>query len=112
MITVKDGNAVRQVTTAVTDTAVTAVATGISAVTRVIMAAGETSAEAVADNPVMVTNVILTTKKGVDMKIKNVLLLMALIMMPMASIAQDKLFSLEDLNFGGTNYRNMVPENK
>lgn len=60
----------------------------------------------------MVTNVILTTKKGVDMKIKNVLLLMALIMMPMTSIAQDKLFSLEDLNFGGTNYRNMVPENK
>ena len=25
--------------------------------------------------------------------------------------AQDKLFTLEDLNFGGTNYRNMQPEN-
>ena len=25
--------------------------------------------------------------------------------------AQDKLFTLEDLNFGGTNYRNMQPKN-
>ena len=29
----------------------------------------------------------------------------------MTMTAQDKLFTLEDLNFGGTNYRNMVPKN-
>ena len=27
-------------------------------------------------------------------------------------MAQDKLFTLEDLNYGGTNYHNMTPENK
>ena len=27
-------------------------------------------------------------------------------------MAQDKLFTLEDLNYGGTNYRNLLPENK
>ena len=30
---------------------------------------------------------------------------------PMTMTAQDKLFTLEDLNFGGTNYRKMLPEN-
>ena len=30
---------------------------------------------------------------------------------PLTTMAQDKLFTLEDLNFGGTNYRNMVPKN-
>ena len=29
----------------------------------------------------------------------------------MTMTAQDKLFTLEDLNFGGTNYRNMQPKN-
>ena len=41
------------------------------------------------------------------------LLLLALMttMESMAQIQQPKEFSLEDLNFGGTNYRNMIPEN-
>ena len=43
-------------------------------------------------------------------KIKPFLLLIVLIALPMA--AQDKLFTLEDLNFGGTNYRNLQPKNK
>ena len=30
---------------------------------------------------------------------------------PMPMTAQDKLFTLEDLNFGGTNYSNMQPKN-
>ena len=43
------------------------------------------------------------------MKIKALLILLTL-SLPMS--AQDKLFTLEDLNFGGNNYRNMQPENK
>ncbi len=41
-------------------------------------------------------------------KIKTLLLLLTLAM-PMT--AQEKLFTLEDLNFGGTNYRNLLPRN-
>lgn len=37
---------------------------------------------------------------------------MSLVMIPMGGMAQDKLFTLEDINYGGTNYRKMVPENK
>ena len=33
-------------------------------------------------------------------------------LLPIGMKAQDKLFSLEDLNFGGNNYRNLQPENK
>ena len=43
------------------------------------------------------------------MKIKTLLLL---IVIPFTMTAQDKLFTLEDLNYGGTNYRKMVPQNK
>ena len=44
-------------------------------------------------------------------KIKHLLItaLMAVLATPMT--AQDKLFTLEDLNFGGTNYHNMQPKN-
>ncbi|MCR5512633.1 MAG: S9 family peptidase [Prevotella sp.] len=42
------------------------------------------------------------------MKIKA-LLLFLILSLPMS--AQNKLFTLEDLNFGGNNYRNMQPEN-
>ena len=42
------------------------------------------------------------------MKIKLLFLLMTA---TLSMSAQDKLFTLEDLNFGGTNYRNMQPEN-
>ena len=42
------------------------------------------------------------------MKIKLLFLLMAA---TLSMSAQDKLFTLEDLNFGGNNYRNMQPEN-
>ena len=42
------------------------------------------------------------------MKIKALLLLLSL-SLPM--LAQDKLFTLEDLNFGGNNYRNLQPKN-
>ena len=38
-----------------------------------------------------------------------VLLILTLNILPMT--AQDKLFTLEDLNFGGTNYRKMQPQN-
>jgi len=38
-------------------------------------------------------------------------LLAALFMLPLSVMSQDQLFTLEDLNFGGTNYRNMVPQN-
>ena len=42
-------------------------------------------------------------------KIKSLLILIALAL-PMTAQEQ-KLFTLEDLNFGGTNYHNMQPEN-
>ena len=35
--------------------------------------------------------------------------LAALLTVSMSMIAQDKLFTLEDLNYGGTNYRRMLP---
>ena len=43
-----------------------------------------------------------------------VLILSMLTLLPQTDniIAQDKQFTLEDLNFGGNNYRNMVPKNK
>ena len=43
-------------------------------------------------------------------KIKH-LLIIALVTLALPMVAQ-KLFSLEDLNFGGNNYHNMQPENK
>ena len=46
------------------------------------------------------------------MKIKLPLFLLALLFIPQLPMsAQDKLFSLEDLNFGGTNYHKMQPKN-
>ena len=50
-------------------------------------------------------------------KIKIVLGILAIMGLPVISYttpmsAQDKLFTLEDLNFGGTNYRKMQPENR
>ena len=44
------------------------------------------------------------------MKIKILLVLLTLSLLPM--MAQNKLFTLEDLNYGGNNYRNLQPENK
>ena len=48
------------------------------------------------------------------MKIKNKqwALLILLALLTTTTMAQDKLFSLEDLNFGGMNYRKMSPENQ
>ena len=48
------------------------------------------------------------------MKIKYGCWLLAIgfLLLPIGMKAQDKLFSLEDLNFGGNNYRNLQPENK
>ncbi len=43
------------------------------------------------------------------MKIKTLITLFTLIALPMT--AQQKLFTLEDLNFGGNNYRQMLPKN-
>ena len=43
------------------------------------------------------------------MKIKTLITLLALISLPI--MAQEKLFTLEDLNFGGTNFHNMQPKN-
>ena len=42
------------------------------------------------------------------MKIKTLFLLLIL---SLPAMAQDKLFTLEDLNFGGNNYRNLQPKN-
>ena len=42
---------------------------------------------------------------------KKINLVICLFVICMSAIAQDKLFTLEDLNFGGTNYRNMQPKN-
>ena len=44
------------------------------------------------------------------MRMIKTLLLFSILSFPM--IAQDKFFTLEDLNYGGTNYHNFVPENK
>jgi len=45
------------------------------------------------------------------MKNKTLLLLLTLITFSVSMRAQDKLFTLEDLNFGGKNYHNMIPKN-
>ena len=50
-------------------------------------------------------------------RIKTILGILAIMGLPMIShtsqmSAQDKLFTLEDLNYGGTNYRKMLPENR
>ncbi len=46
------------------------------------------------------------------MKTKTAALLTAMLsILPVAMSAQDKLFTLEDLNFGGTNYRKLLPKN-
>ena len=42
----------------------------------------------------------------------TLLVLLALLAMPIPTMAQEKLFTLEDLNFGGNNYRNMTPQNR
>ena len=42
---------------------------------------------------------------------KNKLLLTLLTLFTLSMTAQQKLFTLEDLNFGGTNFRNMQPKN-
>ena len=44
-------------------------------------------------------------------KTKNLLVVLTLIILSTPMTAQDKLFTLEDLNFGGTNYANMQPKN-
>ena len=45
------------------------------------------------------------------MKIKSVLAALGMLTITMTMSAQDKLFTLEDLNFGGTNYANLQPQN-
>lgn len=47
------------------------------------------------------------------MRINRLIILFLTLLTPMMMQAQDKkLFTLEDLNFGGTNYRNMRPESR
>ena len=46
------------------------------------------------------------------MKIKPFFLLLVTVLSMMPAVAQKKLFTLEDLNFGGTNYHNLRPQNK
>ena len=45
------------------------------------------------------------------MKIKSILVAMTMMLSATTMSAQDKLFTLEDLNFGGTNYANLRPQN-
>ena len=45
------------------------------------------------------------------MKIKTLFVFLMMAALPTSLPAQDKLFTLEDLNFGGTNYHNMQPKN-
>ena len=54
--------------------------------------------------------------KKIKVNLINIVKLVRLIILvffaaPTTMIAQDKLFTLEDLNFGGTNYANMQPKN-
>ena len=44
--------------------------------------------------------------------ISYILLIMISLLSPSAICAQHKQFTLEDLNFGGNNYRNMIPQNR
>ena len=55
-----------------------------------------------------------TTGGSMMTKTKLLILLLALLVLPYSVMnAQNrKLFTLEDLNFGGKNYRNLLPENK
>ena len=58
-------------------------------------------------------NATLETEEDVMMtKINKSFLLLTFLLSAMTAMAQDKLFTLEDLNYGGTNYHNMTPENK
>jgi dipeptidyl-peptidase-4 len=45
------------------------------------------------------------------MKIKSMLVVMTMMLSATTMRAQNKLFTLEDLNFGGTNYANLRPQN-
>ena len=45
------------------------------------------------------------------MKINTILAVLVLLITPTNMSAQEKLFTLEDLNFGGTNYANLRPQN-
>ena len=45
------------------------------------------------------------------MKIKSILVVMTMMLSATTMSAQNKLFTLEDLNFGGTNYANLRPQN-
>ena len=44
-------------------------------------------------------------------KIKSLFAFLMMAALSTSLSAQDKLFTLEDLNFGGTNYHNMQPKN-
>jgi dipeptidyl-peptidase-4 len=58
------------------------------------------------------TIVTLAERTGGSMMTKTkFLILLTLLTLPVMMSAQDKLFTLEDLNFGGNNYRNMQPKN-
>jgi len=46
------------------------------------------------------------------MKIKYLILLAIMSLLPESMLAQKRLFTLEDLNFGGTNYHSLRPQNK
>ena len=45
------------------------------------------------------------------MRLKKMTLVAVALLLAMTTMAQ-KQFTLEDLNFGGTNYKNMVPANR
>ena len=47
----------------------------------------------------------------INQRLFRLVQIVILITLAMPMTAQDKLFTLEDLNFGGTNYRNMQPKN-
>ena len=54
----------------------------------------------------------MAERAGGSMMTKSkLLILLTLLTLPIMMSAQDKLFTLEDLNFGGNNYRNMQPKN-
>ena len=81
--------------------------------TRAVLIAVVTSALTVAARTVLSARRKISTRRTGDsmMKIKKVLAAMALLTISTNMIAQDKLFTLEDLNFGGTNYANLRPQN-
>ena len=83
-----------------------------TSISTVAAEADSTEEEKAVSDAVVPRNSLRTTTVLTTMKIKFFsCLLISLALLPMNMEAQKKLFTLEDLNFGGTNYHNLRPKN-